>query len=36
MGNSLRAAVRAYQEAIGAPPDGYPTLALLQKMRERG
>ena len=36
VGDALRAALRAYQEAIGAPPDGYPTLALLRKMRGRG
>lgn len=36
VGDALRAALRAYQEKIGAPPDGYPTLALLRKMRERG
>lgn len=36
VGDALRAALRAYQEAIGAPPDGYPTLALLRKMRQRG
>jgi membrane-bound lytic murein transglycosylase B len=36
IGEALRAALRAYQEAIGAPPDGYPTLALLKKMRGRG
>lgn len=35
-GETLRAALRAYQESIGAPPDGYPTLALLRKMRARG
>jgi lytic murein transglycosylase len=35
-GETLRAALRAYQESIGAPPDGYPTLALLRKMRGRG
>ncbi len=35
-GETLRAALRAYQESIGAPPDGYPTLALLRKMRRRG
>ena len=35
-GEALRAALRAYQESIGAPPDGYPTLALLRKMRARG
>ena len=31
VGETLRAALRAYQEAIGATPDGYPTLALLAK-----
>ncbi|MBV8473925.1 MAG: lytic murein transglycosylase, partial [Hyphomicrobiales bacterium] len=36
VGDTLRAALRAYQQAIGEPPDGYPTLALLKKMRERG
>jgi lytic murein transglycosylase len=36
VGEALRAALRAYQEKIGAPPDGYPTLALLRKMRGRG
>jgi membrane-bound lytic murein transglycosylase B len=36
VGDTLRAALRAYQEKIGAPPDGYPTLALLRRMRERG
>jgi lytic murein transglycosylase len=36
VGETLRAALRAYQESIGAPPDGYPTLALLKKMRGRG
>ncbi len=33
---TLRAALRAYQELIGAPPDGYPTLALLRRIRGRG
>jgi len=28
--------LRAYQESIGAPPDGYPTPALLRSMRRRG
>jgi len=28
--------LRAYQESIGAAPDGYPTLALLRKIRGRG
>jgi lytic murein transglycosylase len=36
VGETLRAALRAYQESIGAPPDGYPTLAVLRKMRGRG
>ena len=36
VGDTLRAALRAYQEAIGASPDGYPTPAVLRKMRERG
>jgi membrane-bound lytic murein transglycosylase B len=35
-GEQLAAALRAYQESIGAPPDGYPTLALLRRLRERG
>jgi lytic murein transglycosylase len=36
VGDRLQAAVRAYQESIGAPPDGYPTLALLRRLRRRG
>ncbi len=36
VGETLRAALRAYQESIGAPPDGYPTRALLRRMRGRG
>ncbi len=36
VGETLRAALRAYQEAIGTPPDGYPTMALLRRMRSRG
>ncbi|MGD0184396.1 MAG: lytic murein transglycosylase [Roseiarcus sp.] len=36
VGETLRAALRAYQESIGAPPDGYPTPALLRSMRRRG
>ncbi len=35
-GERLAGALRAYQESIGAPPDGYPTLALLRKLRTRG
>jgi len=33
VGDRLQAAVRDYQESIGAPPDGYPTLALLRRLR---
>ena len=33
VGDRLQAAVRDYQELIGAPPDGYPTLALLRRLR---
>jgi membrane-bound lytic murein transglycosylase B len=33
IGESGRAALRAYQEKAGQIPDGYPTLALLMKMR---
>jgi lytic murein transglycosylase len=36
VGEALRAGLRAYQESIGAAPDGYPTLALLRKIRGRG
>jgi lytic murein transglycosylase len=36
VGDRLQAAVRDYQETIGAPPDGYPTLALLRRLRRRG
>ncbi len=31
---SGRAALRAYQQKTGQTPDGYPTLALLTKMRK--
>jgi membrane-bound lytic murein transglycosylase B len=34
IGESGRAALRAYQEKLGQTPDGYPTLALLQKLRK--
>src|ERR1019366_5375073 len=30
VGDRLQAALRDYHESIGAPPDGYPTLALLR------
>jgi lytic murein transglycosylase len=36
VGDRLQAAVRDYQESIGAPPDGHPTLALLRRLRRRG
>jgi len=35
IGDRLQAALRDYQETIGAPPDGYPTLALLRRLRQR-
>ena len=34
IGESGRAALRAYQENLGQTPDGYPTLALLQRLRK--
>jgi membrane-bound lytic murein transglycosylase B len=34
IGESGRAALRSYQEKVGQTPDGYPTLALLLKMRK--
>ncbi|MGA2043873.1 MAG: lytic murein transglycosylase [Roseiarcus sp.] len=34
IGDSGRAALRAYQEKTGQTPDGYPTLALLLQMRK--
>jgi len=36
VGDRLQAAVRDYQESIGAPPDGYPTLAVLRRLRGHG
>ncbi|THD45812.1 MAG: lytic murein transglycosylase [Bradyrhizobium sp.] len=36
VGDRLSSALRLYQQSIEAPPDGYPTLALLRKMRKRG
>jgi len=36
VGDRLEAALRDYQESIGAAPDGYPTLALLRRLRQRG
>lgn len=32
-GESLRGALRNYQESLGLAPDGYPTLALLAKLK---
>jgi len=34
VGDSMRSAVRAYQERNGMIPDGYPTLALLRRVAE--
>ncbi len=34
VGESARAAVRAYQQETGQIPDGYPTLALLVRLRK--
>jgi lytic murein transglycosylase len=36
VGDRLQAVLRDYQESIGEPPDGYPTLALLRRLRRRG
>ncbi len=33
IGPNSRQAVRAFQEEIGAPPDGYPTMELLNQLR---
>ena len=33
LGPNSRKALRAYQRAIGVIPDGFPTTALLQKLR---
>ncbi len=35
VGDRLQAALRDYQESIGATPDGYPTLALLRRLGRR-
>jgi len=35
MGPATRAGLRAYQRSIGLPADGYPTLALLQRVQVR-
>ena len=34
VGDSMRSAVRAYQERNGMVPDGYPTLALMKRVAE--
>jgi len=36
IGDRLQAALRAFQESIGVTPDGYPTLALLRRLRGPG
>ncbi len=33
IGRQTRAALRAYQQAAGLPPDGYPSYELLEKLR---
>ena len=33
IGPNSRQAVRSFQEEIGAPPDGYPTMELLNQLR---
>jgi lytic murein transglycosylase len=32
MGSTTRGALRGYQRSVGLPPDGYPTLDLLQRL----
>ena len=34
IGETVRAALRAYQQKTGQVPDGYPTIAGLMKMRQ--
>ena len=33
IGPNSRAAIRAYQRSVGLPPDGHPSLGLLQRLR---
>ncbi|MEM9786561.1 MAG: lytic murein transglycosylase, partial [Pseudomonadota bacterium] len=33
IGPNTRAAIRAYQRSVGLPPDGHPSMALLQRLR---
>lgn len=33
VGPNTRAAIRAYQRSVGLPPDGHPSLSLLQRLR---
>ncbi|KAB7740681.1 lytic murein transglycosylase [Parvibaculum sedimenti] len=33
IGYNTRKAIRAYQQSVGLPPDGYPTASLLERMR---
>ena len=35
IGETGQNALRAYQEKSGLAPDGYPTLALLQRLRKQ-
>ncbi|MEW6678102.1 MAG: lytic murein transglycosylase [Pseudomonadota bacterium] len=34
LGSGTKAAIRAYQRQAGLPPDGYPSLSLLEHMRQ--
>ena len=34
VGAQTRAAVRAFQQRVGMPADGYPTPVVLQKLRQ--
>ena len=33
IGPNTRAAIRAYQRSVGLPPDGHPSMALLERLR---
>jgi len=35
IGYNTRKAIRSYQQSAGLPPDGYPTVSLLEKMRAK-
>jgi len=36
LGRRTRAALREYQRTIGVPPDGFPTVTLLERLRQTG